>query len=70
MTAGQHSLCGVGVDSVVRGVLGSKWINLGQGGRCLAHIELAGDDIGDKAGAVFTQQFDLSLGSLLGSVYA
>ena len=28
--------------------------------RCLAHIELAGDHVGDKAGTVFAEEFDLA----------
>ena len=30
----------------------------------LAHVELAGDHIGDQAGAVFAQEFDLRLSAV------
>ena len=54
-------LHGIGVDRVVRGIFGSQGINRGQCGRRLAHVELAGDDIGDQAGAVFAEEVDFSL---------
>ena len=47
---------------VVQGVFGSEGIDLGQRGRRLTYVELAGDDIGDQAGAVFRNQPDLTTG--------
>ena len=38
-------------------------IDFGQGGRGIAHVELAGDHVGDEAGAVFVQEFDLGASS-------
>ena len=49
---------GVGVEGVVQLVVCGQRIDLGQRGRRLAHVELAGDHVGDQAGAVFAQEFD------------
>ena len=42
-----------------------KGIDLGQRGRRLAHVELASDDIGDQAGAVFAEKRNLPV-SMIG----
>ena len=39
-----------------------KRIHFRQFSRYLAHVELAGDDIGDEAGAVFLEEGDLAVG--------
>ena len=54
---------GVGVGGIARNVFGSEGIDLEQRGRRLAHVELAGDDIGDQAGAVFAEEADLAVGA-------
>ena len=50
------------VKDVIWIVLFSQRIYFGESSGRLAHIELAGDDVGDQAGTVFAEKIDFSLG--------
>ena len=52
------------IGAVIRILFRSKGIDLGQFGRRRAHVEFSGNDIGDQAGAVFAEQFDLTVGAV------
>ena len=49
---------GVVVERYIRLVVVHEGINLRQCGRRLPHVELAGNDIGDEARAVFAEEVD------------
>ena len=42
----------------------ARRIHLRQRGRSIGHIELAGDDVGDQASAVFLEKIDLAVGAV------
>ena len=52
----------VGSECLIQIIFGSQMIDFGQSGGRFAYVELAGDDVGDEAGAVFAEKVDLTFG--------